>query len=342
MYIWYINPAMRFLFVHILPLLLLPFAARAQDIHWSHVNRQPLYQNPGNTGLFTGDLRLTGNYKDQWRNVTLPFSTFAAGADGKWRQRRLSWGALFFYDQVGDGKFQTMELQLSVSKQLKLTADSAHCISVGLQAGLNYRAVNMSKFYFDNQFNGVFFDPSLSTQETFLNDSRANISTAAGAVYTWQRAKNEQLTLGLAGFNLNRPNQGFYGSKIPRDRRLSLFGIYEMPVNQDWAILPGFSLNFQGKYRELLLGGQGRYTLVNRLGTYRAVDGGIWFRNRDAVIIRAGVAIQNWSVAVSYDTNISKLVPASNLRGGLELSAHYIITRFKPKQIIHRVCPDYI
>lgn len=333
---------MRTAFVHIFLLLFFPLAGWTQDIHWSQMNRQPLYQNPGNTGLFTGDMRLTGNYKDQWRNVTLPFSTFAAGVDGKWSERQLNWGALFFYDQVGDGKFQTMELQLSVSKPLKLTSDSVHCLSVGLQAGLNYRQVNMSKFYFDNQFNGVFFDPSLSTQETFLNDSRANFSVATGAVYTWNRGRNEQLTVGVAGFNLNRPNQGFYGSKIPRDRRLSLFGIYEWPINQDWSVLPGFSLNFQGTYRELLLGGQGRYTLINRLGTYRAVDGGIWFRSRDAVIVRAGVAIQNWSFALSYDTNISKLIPASRLRGGLELSASCIITRFKPKQIIHRICPDYI
>jgi hypothetical protein len=200
----------------------------------------------------------------------------------------------------------------------------------------------MNQFYFDNQFNGINFDPTLPTQETFANDARTNISVATGAVYSWNRSANERLTAGIAGFNLNRPNQGFYGQKILRDRRLSVFALYERPINADWAVLPGFSFNLQGKYRELLLGGQGRYTLINRLGTYRAVDGGIWFRNRDAIIVRAGVAIQNWSVALSYDTNISKLTPASNLRGGLELSAHYIITRFKPKNTIHRVCPDYI
>lgn len=328
--------------MYITLLLSVPFAGRAQDIHWSHVNRQPLYQNPGNTGLFNGDIRLTGNYKDQWRQVTLPFSTLALGIDGKWSKRKLQWGALFFYDQVGDGKFKTIELQLSAAKQLKLTADSVHCLSIGIQAGMNYRQVNMSKFYFDNQFDGVVFDPSLPTQESYLDDARANVSLATGAVYTWNRSEKEQLTLGIAGFNLNRPNQGFYGQKVQRDRRLSLFGIYERPLNSDWTLLPGFSLNFQGTYRELLLGSQARYTLINKLGTYRAVDGGIWFRSRDAVILRVGIAIQNWSVAMSYDTNISKLVPASNLRGGLELSASYIITRFKPRTVIHRVCPDYI
>ena len=333
---------MKRLPLHTLLLLLLPFGGRAQDIHWSHVNRQPLYQNPGNTGLFNGDIRLTANYKDQWRQVTVPFSTFAVAADAKWKEKDLSGGLLMFYDQVGDGTLKTIELQASVAKQLKLSTDSVHCVSVGIQLGMNHRQVNMNKFYFDNQFNGINFDPTLPTQEFYTNDVRTNFTAATGVVYSWNKSSNEKLTVGLGGFNLNRPNQGFYGAKVQRDIRLSLFSIYEFPINTDLSILPGLSFNLQGKYRELLLGGQARYTLVNRLGTYRAVDGGLWFRSRDAVIVRVGLAMQNWSVALSYDTNISKLVPASNLRGGIELSAHYIITRFKPKNIIHRVCPDYI
>lgn len=333
---------MRLFPVHILFIMLMSYSGWSQDIHWSHVNRQPLYQNPGNTGLFRGDIRFTGNYKDQWRQVSVPFSTIAMAADGKWPLKKLSWGALLFHDQVGDGKFKTIEFQLSVAKQLKLTSDSVHCLSGGIQAGVNYRQVNMNKFYFDNQFNGVIYDPSLPTMEVFQNDSRANFTIGTGIVYTWNRQRDEHLTLGIAGFNLNRPNQGFYGQTVRRDRRLNLFGTYERALNSDWSIIPGFSFNFQGTYREFLLGSQVRYTLIQKLGTYRAVDGGLWFRGRDAVIVRVGLAVQNWTVAMSYDTNISKLIPASRLRGGLELSGSYILTRFKPPQIIHRVCPDYI
>jgi hypothetical protein len=51
---------------------------------------------------------------------------------------------------------------------------------------------------------------------------------------------------------------------------------------------------------------------------------------------------QNWFAGLSYDINFSKLMPASNIRGGIELSVRYIITRFNPKKVLHRVCPDYI
>jgi type IX secretion system PorP/SprF family membrane protein len=322
-------------------LILVEFAL-AQDIHFSHLNRQPTFQNPGNAGLFVGDLRLNANYKDQWRSVTIPFTTIAVSSDFRWKPKAMGFGFVFFHDKVGDGTFQTVEGMFSAAKHLKLTSDSSHLISTGLQIGFNYRQVNLNSFYVDLQFDGVAFNPGLATQEAFNNDSKWNVNTGAGATYQWLIDKAEKLTAGISLHNINRPNQGFYGQVNKRDRRLSLFAQYQRPLNQDLTLLPGLGLNFQGTYREILVGSQLRYTLVQKLGTYRAVDGGIWFRARDAVIVRLGASIQNWSVAVSYDTNISQLVPASRLRGGLELSAEYILTRFKPRNIYHRVCPDYI
>lgn len=318
------------------------FGSFAQDIHFSHLNRQPIYQNPANTGLFAGDIRLTGNYKDQWRSVTVPFQTFAVAGDMKWKQKGINFGAIFFHDNVGDGFYQTLEFLGSVAKNLKLTSDSSHTLSVGIQVGLNYRKVNMDKFYFDNQFNGLIFDASLPTNEAYQNDSRANLTSSVGVVHAFYYGKNNSVKTGISGHNLNRPNQGFYGVKVPRDIRISLFSQVDHTINKELAVIPGLGFNLQGKYRELIIGSQVRYTLINKLGTYRAVDGGIWFRSRDAVVVRLGLAMQNWSVAASYDTNISKLIPASTARGGLEISVEYIITRFKPKKVIHRICPDYI
>lgn len=318
------------------------FRSSAQDIHFSHLNRQPIYQNPANTGLFAGDIRLTGNYKDQWRSVTVPFQTFAVAGDMKWKQKGINFGALLFHDNVGDGFYQTLEFLGSVAKNLKLTSDSSQTLSVGIQVGLNYRKVNMDKFYFDNQFNGLIFDASLPTNEAYQNDSRANLTSSAGIVHAFYYGKSNSVKTGISGHNLNRPNQGFYGVKVPRDIRISLYSQVDHAINKELAVIPGLGFNLQGKYRELIIGSQVRYTLINKLGTYRAVDGGLWFRSRDAVVVRLGLAMQNWSVAASYDTNISKLIPASTARGGLEISVEYIITRFKPKKVIHRICPDYI
>ena len=60
------------------------------------------------------------------------------------------------------------------------------------------------------------------------------------------------------------------------------------------------------------------------------------------VLLSVGMDYQNWFAGLSYDINFSKLVPASNARGGIEIAVRYILHQFKPKKITHRICPDYI
>lgn len=315
----------------------------AQDIHWSQFNDNPIYQNPGNTGQFLGDIRFVGNYRDQWRSVTVPFNTISASADANMRfNRNLGIGGLIFHDVVGDGQFRTVELQGNVSYLLKLTSDSTHTIRPGFNVGMNHRQLNSDQFYFDSQFNGIQFDPGLPTNETFLTDSKTNFSFGIGSIYQYYQNERFNITAGVALFNINRPDQGFFTTKIQRDRRLNVFakGIYKL--NYDWDILPSMQLSVQGVYREFLIGASAKYTLINRLGEYRALYGGLFYRNKDAAYLSVGMDYQNWFVGMSYDINFSSLVPASRLRGGFELSVRYILTRFKPAKIVHRICPDYI
>jgi hypothetical protein len=63
--------------------LLLIVQVNGQDIHWSQYNDNPLFQNPGNTGNFNGDYRFVGNYRNQWRSVSIPFETIALSAEKK-------------------------------------------------------------------------------------------------------------------------------------------------------------------------------------------------------------------------------------------------------------------
>lgn len=315
----------------------------SQDIHWSQFNDIPLFQNPGNAGHFNGDYRFVANYRNQWKSVTVPFSTFSISADARSYQfKQLGYGVLFFHDVTGDGKLRTIEMQGNASYLFKLSADSTHTIRPGITIGLNHRQVNWDQLYFDNQFNGVAFDPSLPTNEVYQTDRRTNFSLGLGAVYEYYRNKREKLSAGLGLYNLNRPDQGFYGDKIPRDIRMNLFikALYKLDV--DWDLVPALNFSVQGKYREIMLGSSVKYTLIDRLGTYRAVYSGLWLRNKDAACLTVGMDYQAWFAGISYDINFSKLVPASNARGGIEFAVRYILNHFKPSKSLHRVCPDYI
>ena len=93
-----------------------------------------------------------------------------------------------------------------------------------------------------------------------------------------------------------------------------------------------------------MLGSSVRYYLPgsNRNYIHKALLAGVWSRARDAQILSVGCEYKDWFVGLSYDINNSKLVPASKARGGFEIAVRYIMYRFKPKRIDHRVCPDFI
>jgi hypothetical protein len=48
----------------------------AQDISFSQFYDQPLLRNPALAGIFTGDVRFTASYRNQWQSVTIPYRTF--------------------------------------------------------------------------------------------------------------------------------------------------------------------------------------------------------------------------------------------------------------------------
>ena len=317
--------------------------AYGQDIHWSQFSDNPIFQNPGNTGNFKGDVRFAGNFRDQWRAVTRPYSTVSLSVDAKIPIiKNLGCGLLFFHDITGDGSLRTVEIQGNVSYQLKLTNDSTHTIRPGINMGVNHRQLDFNHYYFDNQYDGISYNPSLPTNETLQVDRKTNFSIGLGAIYQYYKNERLNLTLGLGAYNLNRPNQGFYNEIIQRDIRVAIFGKGTYKLNYDWDLVPSFSLSTQGKYRELVVGSSVKYTLLDKLGQYRALYGGLWYRNNDACILSVGMDYQRWFVGLSYDINFSKLTPASRTRGGFEIATRYILTRFKPKKITHRICPDYI
>ena len=53
----------------------------AQDFHYSQFFNTPLTTNPGNTGVFNGDIRVYSMYRMQWFTVTTPYKTLSFAAD---------------------------------------------------------------------------------------------------------------------------------------------------------------------------------------------------------------------------------------------------------------------
>ena len=319
----------------------------SQDIHFSQYMHNPLYQNPGNTGFFRGDYRVNMAYRDQWRSVTVPFQTLSLSGDNAgFINGKLAVGFYFVHDVVGDGKFRTIDFLPSLAYHIRLDKkngeNNVHSLRPGIQFGVNSREVQPGNFSWDTQYNGYYYDPSLSGQEIFQRESYTNFALGFGTVYEWFTSSRKNFNVGFAWYNMTRQNQGFFGQKIQRDMRFSFHGRGQFKIGLDWDVIPSFSMNFQGKYHEIVFGSQLRYILKEKRGEYMAMYFGAFSRTRDAAYLMVGMDYQNWFAGLSYDINFSKLVPASRVRGGIEITLQYILKTFKPKKVNHRICPVYI
>ncbi len=304
--------------------------------------------NPALAGNFDGDHRFIGNQRNQWRSISPnPYSTFAGSFDTRDipKTNKLRAGLSLFQDRTGDSQFNTLKLGLSVAYpfHLPFLADTLHHFSGGIQGLFVQKKLEYDDLSFDNQYNGFFYDPSRSTGENFPREQRSYPDLGGGIHYRYTPADRKGISAGISLFNILKPKQSLFNNgEVVLDRRFSFHAGGQYPLAEKWDLLPGALFAIQGKYREILLGSRFRYILKDHLGVYRALYGGLWMRSKDAAYMTIGMDYNTWHVGLSYDLNLSDLRPASNYRGGFEISVEYIIKHYEREPVQHKVCPTFI
>lgn len=326
----------------------------AQDIHLLQYNSSPQNLNPAQTGLFNGDWRFVGNYRNQWSAIPVPYNTYSISADTRLNristpmsQKKLKGtpglGLLINTDKAGDSKLKTTQIYLSTSYIKKLNKDSTHFISIAIQPGVTTKSFNTADLTFDEQFNGSSYDASLSNGENFPSTSFTYFDIGGGVTYYWEKSPRKKVNIGISSFHLNQPKQSFFYVKdIKLDVKTNISGIAEFPVSSRIGILPSFLYQRQGKFQETLLGVFGKYYLKSIDGMTTAVSLGAFARAKDAFVVVANMDYRNFNVGVSYDINTSNLKEATNNRGAFELSIIYIFKKLIPFVAKKRVCPIYM
>src|SRR5258706_9402663 len=80
-------------------------SAYAQDLHFSQFFEAPLLRNPALAGIFTGDYRIQGVYRDQWNSFTSAYRTGSLNGEYKLPVGRtddfLTLGMQILYDKAG-------------------------------------------------------------------------------------------------------------------------------------------------------------------------------------------------------------------------------------------------
>lgn len=327
----------------------------AQDIHFTQFYQSPFNINPGLCGQFDGDYRFIANQRTQWRSVTVPYNTFGLAVDarniiynlsGKSEDQKsflknIHTGLSYYTDKAGDSRFKSDMINLFVSKDVS-TGDGSGVITPGISIGFTHMKIDYSNLSFDNQWNGFVFDPGINPEEQFARSSRAYLNINLGVNYTKTFSNAGQLQTGIGLFNLSDPKQSFFDDGyVKLDLRSNIYARYKHPINNLMTLEPMVLWMRQGTYDEVNFGGLFYYSLSTTAWNKFSIYGGALGRARDAGNLIAGVLYNEWNVGVSYDINTSNLRPASNGRGGFELSVIYIIPS---KKIISpfKYCPDYM
>jgi type IX secretion system PorP/SprF family membrane protein len=318
----------------------------AQDIHFSQFFFAPQILNPAEIGNFNAAYRSNANQKTQWREVSRPFSTFAISGDGKFQigKEQIGAGLSIMNDNSGDSRFNTFQFLFGGSYDFDLTDNKEHSLRLGLQMGLTQIKINEDFLNFNNQFNGVAFDPNLPTGENFVRNNRWYFNLNLGGLYTWKLSARKTISAGFASHNITSPDQSFYNDTgVDLPLRNSLYANATWRVHEKIDALPSIRYMSQGSFSEFIIGTAARYELLNEGPLYRAAFLGYYGRFGDSGIAMAGFYIDAWRFALSYDINLSELERASRNQGGFEFSLQYLVNR--PSESLnrrHKYCPVFL
>jgi len=319
----------------------------AQDIHFSQFNASPHNLNPAQTGIFDGDWRFVGNHRSQWAVIPVPYKTYSIATDTRLKTKIKNdvpaLGLIINHDKSGDSRFTTTQFFVSASYIKKLNKDSTHFLSFAIQPGITSKSFNLSDLTFDSQYDGDKYNPALSSQENFTNLRITYFDMGGGLVYLYKKNYRNYVNVGVSAFHINTPKQSFFdNTAIKLDVKTTITAIAELPVTAKIGVLPTFMYEKQGKFNETLLGVFGKYYLktVNTMPT--AISLGAFLRLKDAFILAANMDYRNFNVGLSYDINTSKLMEATNRRGGFEISVIYIFKKIPVYVAKKRVCPIYM
>lgn len=331
-------------FLLILSNILFVKISEAQDIHYSQFYNPELILNPAKTGIFNGDVRILGSFRDQWESVQVPWMTFSASYDQKIYPKNsdshfFAGGINFNYDKQGDSELNLTNLNLFGS--MTLIVNEHNLFTLGLGLGFASRGFDRTSLTWDQQWNGQVFDPSLPTGEAFDADRISFFENAIGVNYRWQKSSRTKIDAGIGVYHALEPKVAFFSNddiKLPRRYTGSISGNFQLVDALDIQI---HTLSqFQDDYWEFIGGGLLKFYIDQQRGKEFELHLGVGYRTSKSLFPTVAIQYKNIYVSFNYDVDLSDFTIATNNKGGPELHFRYIITRVKPLKHF-KICPIF-
>jgi len=303
--------------------------AEAQDPHFSQFFASPLTLNPALTGKFDGDLRVTGNYRNQWPSINRAFVTTTAAIDFPILRNSVAandtWGVgvTGFSDQSANSALKFNYLSVSTAFHKGLDEDGYQQIGAGFQATYTNMMLDGTKLTFEDQLTPLGFTGSTSEVLKQSEMSNSYIDLNAGALYTGSTTDRNNFYAGISMYHITRPKQSFTNTFFLLNPRTTFHAGGYFPVNDMTTVHLSGLYSTQAKASEAVLGGAAQFTVAEG-EKVTSVYVGSWYRFNDAIIPYIGLEFADFRLGATYDVNTSSLKTASQSQGGIEISLVYI------------------
>ncbi|MBS0029518.1 PorP/SprF family type IX secretion system membrane protein [Chitinophaga sp. 22321] len=300
----------------------------AQDIHLSQFYETPILRNPALIGIFNGDVRVQAVYRNQWNSVTIPYQTGTVSGEIKFPIGRgndyITTGLQLTYDRAGTSKLQSTQIFPAINYHKSLNEDKSSFLSLGFMGGLVQRQFDPANMTFNNQYTNGRFDPAMPSGEEgkLAFKGYSYLDAGVGLSYNSVIGEDVNYFIGAGYFHFNRAKISFYRDQnIELQPKLTFNAGITIPVDERVKVIAHYNQLHQGTYSEYIGGALIGYGLMDQgLESTRAIYGGLFLRWNDAIIPTIKIDMDKYEIAMSYDTNISKLRTASQTFGGFEIS----------------------
>jgi type IX secretion system PorP/SprF family membrane protein len=304
--------------------------ARAQDPHFSQYSSAPFLINPALTGVFSGDVRVSGCYRSQWGAIQYPFNTAAIGVDASVLQNVVGSdivgvGFSAYADKSNNGGLKTNQLGFSASYHKTLDADGIYRLGVGFQGAYTTRNLDYNRFVFGQQLTQGGFDPTLPTGESKNGFTTTYLDFSGGILFS-AFAENRNFYAGAAMYHVNGPKESYNGPVSTVPTRFVLHAGGDFQVGEQNRIYWS-GLFMRSPFTQVITLGSVFGMSLSPVEDELSLLVGGWYRYNDAVAPFVGLQAGSVRGGISYDVNVSKLRTATQLRGGFELSLNYIFLK---------------
>ncbi|MFZ6011905.1 MAG: PorP/SprF family type IX secretion system membrane protein [Bacteroidota bacterium] len=297
-------------------------ASVAQVGAWSQYHLLPNVTNPASADSVT---LVLVHFRRQaqvagFSHTTAGLSFFKPLHLGSSRRRFASVNFTAQHDQSGaNNLFQVSQMFGGFSYHLKLSTNQE--LSFGTQAGCLLGRIDVTKITTGNQFGPFGYDPGLPTGEAFVDGKAAALIINTGLVWNLIDTNgNPQACLGVAGYQVNRPNFSFTGGENVLPVRYLMHGGIRIFQQGGLAAIPTFRWIHEQGFNHLNVGCRLQF---NNEKSHLLNEGSIalntWYSLNNGLICSLDIVQPHYIIGLSYDLPIDSHATQQYMSGAFEV-----------------------